>query len=379
MMIINRLALLAQASSPIDRWRGMRNSGGSGGYANLLWWTLVALGLLAVVGLIASLIHLRRRERRKWARFAELCRQPGLREREIVLLERLARHAGMKDPGVIFADEDAFNAAALGFLTAQPVAALPDRSQFDLQNMMISVHAKLGFGAVDEGDELDIIRSSRRIEIGSKVFISPIGDRKSVKATVTANSRTELVLTADQEPTARRDGDELSIQYARGRRAWEFDVRVIQCDGHKVSVEHSNELRAVNFRRFPRVPTKMSATGTTVPFHVDSCDAPMEFMDVDIREIAGPGLLVKLPASVEIGQQILLRVQLGGDKSVQGLTKVRRIVTDRSGGPYVAVEFIELDEAGIAELTRATNLAAGTADRADAAGESSPKAEMAVV
>ena len=356
--IIDSLAVLAQGSGAIDRWQGMRNSGGVGGHPDLIRWVLIGLGALALAGLIASWLHTRRQERRKWDRFKTLGEHAGLRGRELVLLRRLVQVAGLKEPSTIYTNEDVFNTAALKIMKTPQVIALPDMTRRDLQGSLVSMHIKLRFGLVEEGDELDVFRSSRQIEIGSKVFITKMGQQMSIEAEVTGNSRVEFVLTADEEIPARRDGDTLTIRYAQGHGAWEFDTTVVRCDGKSVAVDHSQELRAVNFRRFPRIATKMHAMVAIIPFHLGASVKPLEFITVEIVEIAGPGLLVKMPVLTEIGRSILIRLQLDAERFIQGMTKVRRVLSDRPGGPYTAVEFVELDADELTELTRATNLAA---------------------
>ena len=357
-LIINHLGTLAQGLSASDRWKAMRGMGGTGGHAHLMWWILIALGILAAAGTIAALVYARRQEHRKWEKFGTLGRNAGLREKELTLLKRVVKLARLKVPATIYTEEGAFNAAAMGLMSSAPVAALSDKAQLDLQTTIISIHAKLRFGVVDDGDDLDIFRSSHQIATGSRVFVARMGDRQSVEAAIARNSRTELLITAEEELPGRRGGDVLTIRYAHGHGAWEFDARVIRCDGPAVAVTHSRQMRAVNFRRFPRIPTKMFATGMAFPFHVDSCEASLELIPADIVEIAGPGLLIKLPVETDVGQNLLIRVQLDTDRFIQGMTKVRRIVTDKPGGPFLAVEFIELSADELTEMTRATNLAA---------------------
>ena len=357
-LIINRLGTLAQGLSADDRWRALRDLGGAGGQANLLRWILIALGILAAVGTIAALVYARMQERRKWQRCKILGLGAGLREKELTVLEHVVKMANLKDPTTIYTDDNVFNAAAMGLMSGPRVAALSEKAQLDLQTMLISIHAKLRFGLVDDGDDLDILRSSHQIATGRRVFVARIGDRKSIEATVARNSRTEILLAADKPLPGRREGDVLTIRYAHGHGAWEFDTQVIRCDGPAVAVEHSRTMRAVNFRRFPRIPTKMFAMGVAFPFHVDSYDASLEFVPADIVEIAGPGLLIKMPVKMDVGQDLLIRVRLDEGRFVQGMTKVRRIVTDKPGGPFLAVEFIELSAEELTEMTRATNLAA---------------------
>ena len=361
-VIINRLSVLVQGISATDRWAAARDTGGLGVEIDLLWWIVLLLSVGIVVALIASVFYLRRQDRRKWEKFQTSGVDAGLREKELKLLRSMVKLHGLKDPSAIYTEKGAFNAAALHLMTTERVIAMSDKVQADLQGILISTYAKLGFGLVDQPDEIDGRPSSRRIEIGGKVFVSRMGETDSIEATVTDNNRVELVFEADQAVPGRRDGDVLTIRHAHEQNAWEFDARVIRCEGNSVSVEHSHELRAVNFRRFPRVAARMPGTGTAIPFHVSSCLEPLELAPVDVYEIAGPGLLVKMAAQPEVGQNLLIRVQLGEDRSVQGMAKVRRIVTDRPNGPFVAVEFVELDAEKLNELTRATNLAAGDAE-----------------
>ena len=357
-LIINQLGMLAQGLDTTDRWRAMRDLGAGGGNSSLLWLGLIALVIVVVVGTVAALVYTYRQDRRKWERFRTLGERTGLRKEELILLERVARLVCLKNPAMIYTDEGVFNAAAMGLMSRSQVATLSEKAQLDLQTTIISIHAKLRFGLVDDGDELDIFRSTHQITEGSRVFVTKTGDRKSVEGTIVSNSHTEILIMAEEALPGRRNGDILTIRYAHGHGAWEFDARVIRCDGPAVAVEHSRGMRAVNFRRFPRIPTRMFAMGMAFPFHVVSGDTSMELLPADIVEIAGPGLLVKLPVEIDIGQNLLIRVRLDADTFVQGITRVRRIVTDKPGGPFLAVEFIELDADELTEMTRATNLAA---------------------
>jgi hypothetical protein len=358
-LIINRLGTLAQGVSAIDRWEGMKVISKTGRNPNVLWWVLVSLGTLAVMGVIAGVIYAYVQKLRKWKKFKTAGRNAGLRDNDMVLLERLARLGGLKNPSSMLTDEDVFNTAALSLMSSERIINVSQEVQESLQASFSSIRGKLGLGVVSGDEATDEFTSSRQIEEGSRVFVARMGGRESVEATVARNSRSELLLTATETLPGRRDNDVLTIRHANEQGSWEFDARVIRCDGPGVAVEHSREMRPVNFRRFPRVPTKMSTTGTIFPFHVDpGSEISLEFMPANIVEIAGPGLLVKLPARAEIGQKLLIRVHLEDDRLIQGMTKVRRVVTDKPGGPFLAVEFIELAPDELAEMARATILAA---------------------
>jgi len=357
-LIINRLETLAQGLNADDRWGALRDMGGAGEQAQILWWILIAFGILAAGGTIAALIYARRQERHRWEKFTTLGQRVGLREKELALLERVARLVSLKDPVVIYTDDSVFNAATLGLMSSSQVAALPEKEQLNLQTTLVSMHTKLGFGTLDKGEGLKSLRSSRQIDVGSKIFVGKLGERELVNATIVGNSDTELTIASEEIVPGRRTGDDLTIRYAHNNGAWEFDVRVIRCEGQAVVVEHSWHARVVNLRRFPRVRTKMFATGAPIFFHISSCNEVLEFLPIEIVEIGGPTLLLEMPIEMKIGQNLLIRAQLNERRFVQGITKVRRIVTEKARETYVAVEFLGLSEDELTEMTRATNQAA---------------------
>ena len=357
-LTISRVGILVQGSSAIDRWRAMRDLSETGGQITVMWWILIVLGILVVAGTISAVVYRHAHDRRKWEKFQKLGLHAGLRDKEMMLLESVVKLAKLKDPATIYTDDGLFDKTAAGFMASPKVVASSDEVQGGMQSMLASMHAKLRFGIVSDGDELDSIMSSRQIITGSRVFISGMGDRKSIEGAISRNSPTELLIETEETLPRRRSGDLLTVRYAHGHGAWEFDVRVIRSEGSSVVVEHSSEMRSVNFRRYPRITTRMFATGTAFPFHVISYEDTLEFLPIDVVQIAGPGLLIKPPFEMDVGQSLLIRVRVDERRFVQGLTKVRRIVTDKPGGPFLAVEFIELTDEELTEMTRATNLAA---------------------
>jgi hypothetical protein len=361
-LIIDRLGILAQGLSASDRFKAVQNIGDTGGQAELLWWVMVFSGVLAVFGVIAAIVYVVTRKRRNWKRFKKMGLRAGLRDQDMILLERTVRLVHLKNPTVIYADESVFSAATMTLMSSRRILKASHEVQQSLRAALSLIRGKLGFEVEDDVGDLSNLRSSRQVEEGSKVLVARMGEQESVEATVVRNSRTELLIAATETLPGRRDDDVLTIHYSNEQGVWEFDVRVIRCEGTAVAVEHSQEMRQVNFRRFPRVPTRMSATGTVIPFSVGSCEESLEFLAVEIVEIAGPGMLVKLPMKVDIGQNVLIRVELNEQQFIQGMTKVRRIIAGRPGGPFTAVEFTDLADQDLAELTRATNLAAGTSE-----------------
>ena len=351
-LITNQLGILSQGLSATDRLQAVRKLSGSSPPSNLLWWIIVGVTLFAVITLIVLLVRTRSSKKRRWNKFAELGHQMGLRDQEQALLARITEMLNPKDPTSIYNDSRLFNVAAKEFLTSERVSMFSADDQETLHEMIVGMHAKMRFN--DDSDAPEGIMSSRRIETGSRVLVAMQGNSSTIEATVINNIRAELVITADTTMPGRRDDDTLTIRYANDQGSWEFDANVLRSDGDTVAVEHSTDMRAVNFRRFPRVPTRMRAVGEVFPFPVNNLDDALILKPGEVVEIAGIGLLIKTPLKVQIGQRLLLRVELESDHIVQGMAKVRRKVSDKPGGPFLAVEFLGLNEGELAMLARAT-------------------------
>jgi hypothetical protein len=351
-LINNQLGILAQGLSATDRLQAVRKLSGGSSHANLFWWAIVGVTILAVITLIWVLSHTRFSKKRRWSKFKVMGRQLGLRDQEQALLARITEMLDPKDPRSIYNDSHLFNVAAKEFLTSDRVSMFSDDDQAALHEMIVGMHAKMRFN--DNSDAPECVMSSRRIEIGSRVLVAMKGYSETIEATVMSNIRAEIVIAADTTMPGRRNNDTLTIRYANDRGSWEFDANVIRSDGDTVAVDHSSDMRAVNFRRFPRVSTRMRAVGEVFPFPVNRLDEALVLRPGAVCEIAGMGLLIKTPCKTRVGQRLLLRVELESDKIVQGVAKVRREVSDKPGGPFLAVEFIGLNEDELAMLARAT-------------------------
>lgn len=357
-LTIKPWGILAQGASANERWQWMREFQGTGVNAKMVFLGLVVALVLALLALLVYMMYKRFVEAKKWEQFNILSEQTGLRGEDLQLLTRAVKRAGLKDPAVVFSDADAYNTVATDFMFSPQVFSYPAKVQIGLQALLASMHAKLGYGPVREGGGLDGLRSTRQLPTGTSLFVVRTGDLHSVEAKVIRNSETELLLSRDETLASRRSGDALTIRYARKTGSWEFDAPVIRCDDDVVAVEHSEEIRPVNFRIFQRVSTSMFAIGVPLEFHVPSCKAVLEFAAIEIVEIAGPGLLLDTKMELEVGHNMLIRVRLEADHFVQGIAKVRRVITDDSGRPLTAVEFIELSDKELAEMASATNRAA---------------------
>ncbi len=236
-----------------------------------------------------------------------------------------------------------------------------------------------------------------------------------IQAEVVRNDDLELAAELAESVEARA-GDLWCVRYAFGVYVWEFDATAVTCTDTRLVLNHTDVVRFVNRRRFPRVAVTMPALVARFPFArrgVSSlqaigggdegaaalgigAEAPV-FVEGTIRELAGPGLRIDLPTQIPPGERVLVVFRPSenpaGDASTDFSGEGRCIVEDigqvrhsrvTSTGVSVAVELVGLNEAEVDELVRITNAMASrltTQAAAEAADvpEPSMTAEQPVV
>jgi hypothetical protein len=264
--------------------------------------------------------------------------------------------------------------------------------------------------------------SSRQIPVGKKLHITRRKARNlsDIESTVVRNDDVGLVvrMTAQVESSP---GESWRAHYYFGASVWEFDTSVVSCSGDILVLNHSDDVRFINRRRFLRVPVNRPAFVVRFPFarmlpNGDGIKAgsgaepgsaladngswrPPEFVPAVVTELAGPGLRVELPLEVRTGDRVLVVFELNGktglDSARQGADETAsvRIVEDVGevrhvkaieNGFSMAVELTGLGDSDVNELIRATNAASLTAraqnqDVPDASGNRPEKALPEIV
>ena len=214
-------------------------------------------------------------------------------------------------------------------------------------------------------------------------------DPGDVESTIVGNSDTELAVRLTR-PVKITFGEFWCIHYYFGSSVWEFDASVVSYDGDILVLNHSDDVRFINRRRFIRVPVKMQAFIAPFPFAKASEPVwgPPEFVPAVVTELAGPGLRIESTLKVEEGERILVVLSLdeeqGRDlttantgilKIVEDIGEVRHIraIPD---GLSIAVELTGLSDSDVDKLIRITNAAsvkAGTENKNDSASTSKEK------
>jgi hypothetical protein len=256
-------------------------------------------------------------------------------------------------------------------------------------------------------------RSSREIPLGKRVHMTRRLGRNSedIDATVIKNTDGELAvrLAVAVESSI---GERWRVRYYYAASVWEFDVSVADSDGEVLILNHSDNIRFINRRRFLRVPvrrkayiapfaferqvkTESSYPGTNIADVFDNGAVLPRFVPATVTELAGPGLLIEtsLPLKTRQRVAVIFDLDVYGDAIDRTAPPVRakRIVEDigvvrhtnqAEKGYSVAVELTGLSDFDIDGLIRATNAAAVNL-RAKSSSKSSVRqrnsAELAVV
>lgn len=385
------------------------------------WMIFVCIAaLILLVGLFLWVsLNRARQERKSTGRsFIGYARQRGLSNRECQLLAIVANRAGLKRPESIFTMGAAFGIGAARVLE-EGIGGERTDGDSELSKTEISfLREKLGFGkqpsAMGESAGGPKVLSSRQIPAGKKLYVTRRKARAStdIEATVKRNSEAELAVTL-VTPVKVIFGETWCVRYYSGASVWEFDTTVISYDGDTLVLNHSNNVRFVNRRRFLRVATNLrcfvahfpfarvfagsggagpddARTGQEIPATSADKWGPPEFVAGVVTELAGPGLRIESALAVDVGERVLvvfsldeegadlMRAGAGGKASavrvVEDVGEVRHIRAEGNGFS-IAVELTSLKDSNVDELICATNAASLRASaKAPASAHQAPSA-----
>ncbi len=399
------------ALTPIERWQSARKF--TLDLTPQRWMILVgvvALIMMVVLFSWVSISRARRVKKNTGKSFVELGRQRGLSVRERQLLAIVAQRAGLRRAESVFTMGSAFGMGAARVIEEGLGGEQTAEQSEQLKTEIAFLREKLGFvkrrsslaGAPARSKEL----SSRQIPEGKQLYITRRKARASIdiESTVIRNDETELAIKLSS-PVKVTFGEPWCVRYYSGASVWEFDTSVISYDGDTMVLNHSDNVRFVNRRRFLRVPVRMRAFVAQFPFtrtldetgaaqgeqagaELDLPDAsgwawcPPRFVPAVVTELAGPGLRIESALEAKEGERILVVLSLdeadSGDlmrgsardkgmtvKIVEDIGEVRHIKAVTNGFS-IAVELTGLSDSDVDELICATNAAslrAGAGDK----------------
>lgn len=371
------LAVSVLAMTPVQRWEAAGKFNST--FAAERWFILI--GIIAIVTLAVLLFVVsfkRTRQERKGSDqlFIEYAEKRGLTARERQIILSIANKAGLKRNESIFNLASAFDRGATkmqesfaGQRTSEEVSQLRTELSFLREKLGFIRQSSYSKGTTSESKKL----SSRQIPVGKTVHMTrrkKTQDSSDVESTIVRNSDTELAVRLAR-PVRITFGEFWRIRYYFGSSVWEFDTSVVSYDGDILFLNHSDDVRFINRRRFLRVPVRKPAFIARFPFAKihEPVWGPPEFVCAVVTELAGPGLRIESRLEVKGGERVLVVFSLDEEQSkdltttnagilkiVENIGEVRhtRVIRD---GLSIAVELTGLSDSDVDELVRITNTA----------------------
>lgn len=385
------------ALTPLERLKATGSRLGAN-FETDFWFILSALLAVILLIVVFLVVNYSRRTQQRGAGnglFTEYARKIGLSRYESKILLQMAQKAGLKQSEAIFTMADVFDRGAdeimQGILSKLSIEE-SERLKTDLSFLREKLGFQKKYGSAIGPKERPRRLSSRQIPVGKKLHITRRKARNlsDIESTVVRNDDAGLMVRMAVQVES-SPGESWRAHYYFGASVWEFDTSVVSCGGDILVLNHSDEVRFINRRRFLRVPVNRPAFVARFPFarmlqSVSSLEdrklndgkktsswGPPEFVPAVVTELAGPGLRIELPLEVKTGDRVLVVFELDGKSSrssdlqktngttpariVEDVGEVRHVKTIEKGFS-IAVELTGLGDSDIDELIRATNAAA---------------------
>lgn len=384
--------------TPIQRLDAIKTLGGD--TQTNPWYTASGIGAIVVLTVLLVVVNRRKRANKPKSShqiFAELAENRGLTERESQLLWSIAAKAALQRNEAVFTLPTAFGRGEMKLVQECLVEHGSEESE-RLQVELSFLREKLGFhkNICSHPTTTTVHRSelsSRQIPAGKKVYIRHhrSANTTDIESVVIQNTPKEMTVQF-ATPVEIAFGQSWRCRYYSGASLWEFDTTVISCSGNLVALQHSDDIRLINRRKFLRVPTRQGAviarfpfvkrpdqTGTLPRKKTEAIEdqahnpvdflAPPEFIPAVVTELGGTGLRVDTHLQVKVNDRVLIILTLNQDNSVddqlfqdaaapkviESAATVRHIKHNQQDGLSIALELIGLEDDEIDELIRATN------------------------
>ncbi|MFA5239050.1 MAG: hypothetical protein WC476_04990 [Phycisphaerae bacterium] len=367
---------IALALTPAQRWEAAVRF--NTGFMAQRWFILLAVVALVVLTALLAIISFNRiRQELEAAEklFVEYAEKRGLTARERQILLGIANKAGLKRNETIFTLASAFDHGVAKMKenfadrrTSEDVSKLRTELSFLREKLGFMRQASYPKDMASKSKKLN----TRQIPAGKTVYMTrrKALERCDVESTIVRNSDTELTVRLAR-PVKITFGESWCIRYYFGSSVWEFDTSVVSYDGDMLVLNHSDDVRFINRRRFVRVPVKKQAFIARFPFAKvhEPAWRPSEFVSAVVTELAGPGLRIESKLEVEEGERVLVVLRLdeeqdrdlttantGRLKIIEDIGEVRHAKAIPNG-TSIAVELTGLSDSDVDEMVRITNAA----------------------
>lgn len=393
-VITTGMNAIFMALTPIERWHAARRLDSASADQRLfIILSVVSIIILTVLFIAAGYSHKAKEQNMVNKVFALYAERMGLSRLERQILLDIADRTKLKSIESIFTMVTAFERGAAE-LTKDALARRGAKASKNLNARLSVLREKLGFeNKRPTSSATSNKSSSKQIPAGKQLYMARLNaaDSTNIESTVIENNDVELTVKLN-ESLESKPGELWSVRYNFGASVWEFETSSISCYGNILVLNHSDNIRFINRRRFLRVPVNKPTLIARFPFArmlqpendsdrevgKDSADiygntwGPPEFVPASVTELAGPGLRVEAPLDVKVGDRVIVILKLSEEEQQKpnsqrtGKTAPEKIVEDIGevrhtkrikDGFSIAVELTGLSDPNINELVRVTNAA----------------------
>lgn len=374
------------ALTPWERWSAAARMGANNNGSQ--WVILIAVTVLIVLlALLLKASFNRRQMNRQLAdqQFMENVRRRNLSVREYHMLLDVVSQSRLRDKGAIFENAKAFELGVSRIVTETIDKQDTEQSERFLAELEF-LREKLGFKRREGLGKTPISKkagnqklTTRNIPLGKTLRITRRLGRDASEFTTTVVANDEQHLTATLElPMKVTFAEMWRVHCFFGASAWEFDTSVVSCEGDKLVLKHSDDVRFVNRRRFVRTQVSCPAYICSFPFmqvqpgeaydSAGKAGQPLSLVEGHVTELAGSGLQIRSQLEVGLGDRVLVIFQLVDQRDPQikeGMERVTRHVQDigvvrridtLQGGFVLGIELMGLTDIDIDELLRVAKL-----------------------
>lgn len=384
---INALFL---ALTPIERWHAARQLNSALTDQRLfVFFSVVAIIILTALFIATG--HRQKIKEQSLANkvFALYAQRTGLSSLERQILLDIAEITKLKRIESVFTMVTAFDRGAAE-LTKDVLAHRGVKASKNLSAQLSVLRQKLGFERKRSGPAATLNKSSsKQIPAGKQLQMTQpdSADSTIIESTVIENNDVELTVKLN-ESLESKPGEVWSVRYNYGASVWEFETSSISCYGNILILNHTDDIRFINRRRFLRVPVNKPTFIARFPFArtfqpnieggkepaniSESSWGPPVFVPASVTELAGPGLRIEAPLEVKVGDRVIVILKLSDEQQQRpgtqrtGKAIPEKIVEDIGqvkhtkkikDGFSIAVELTGLSDQDINELVRVTNAA----------------------
>ena len=378
------------ALTPIERWHAARQLDSASADQRLfIILSVVAIIILTVLFIAAGYRQKAKEQNLANKVFALYAERMGLSRLERQILLDIADRTKLKRIESIFTMVTAFERGAAE-LTKDALSRRGAKASKNLSARLSVLREKLGFENKRSTSAATSNKSSsKQIPAGKQLYMTRLntGDSTEIESVVIENNDVEFTVKL-QTSVESKSGELWSVRYYYGASVWEFETSSISCYGNILVLNHSDNIRFINRRRFLRVPVNKPTFIAQFPFarmlqpendsNRDSTNisenrwGPPEFVPASVTEMAGPGLRVEAPLDVKVGDRVIVILKLSEEqqqkpnsqrtgktapeKIVENIGEVRHTKKIKDGFS-IAVELTGLSDPNINELVRVTNAA----------------------